>query len=243
MVDGDQGIATRSEDTARPAVASGTVAPDYASPLVGWRLWLVVADGGYLWLESLLYAIRWSPRRALDARCVPHRRCYLCNQAEVDAALTHSAPDEACECGIYAAASPDTLAPYLDSTYPGGSAVERVLGRVRLWGKVVECERGWRGEHAYPDRIYVPCRPPAEHNPQNALEIAAGLRDYGIPVSLLRLADDARPHRREPRCGDATTNTAACPTVGIPRATQAARCTDTRLMQPAAVRAPKAPTG
>jgi hypothetical protein len=162
-------------------------APDYAEPILGWRLWLVVADGGYLWLESLLYAIRWSPRRALDARCVPHRRCDLCNQAEVHAAPTHPAPDAACECGIYAAASADTLAPYLDSTYPGRPSLERVLGRVRLWGKVIECERGWRAERAYPERLYVPGRLGAEREARNnALEIVAGLRDYGVRVSLLR---------------------------------------------------------
>jgi hypothetical protein len=57
-------------------------APDLIAPLVGWRLRLVVADGGYLWLESVLYPIRRSPR-------------------------------------------------------------------------VIAGERGWRGEHAYPDTLYV----------------------------------------------------------------------------------------
>jgi hypothetical protein len=31
----------------------------------------------------------------------------------------------------------------------------RVAGRVRLWGTVVECERGWRASHAYPSRLLV----------------------------------------------------------------------------------------
>jgi hypothetical protein len=161
-------------------------APDSVEPVVGWRLWLVVADGGYFWLESLLYNIRWSPRRTLDAHCVPHRRCYLCNQAEVQAAPTHHAPDLECACGIYAAADAVTLAPYLDSAYLGRAAVERVLGQVRLWGTVIECERGWRGEHAYPERIYVLRRPYGDQPAQRPFEIAAGLRDYGVPISLLR---------------------------------------------------------
>jgi hypothetical protein len=160
-------------------------APDLIEPIVGWRLWLVVADGGYLWLESMLYPTRWSPRRALDARCLPHRRCYFCNPKEVGAFPTHPAPDEDCDCGIYAARSPETLAPYLDSGYPGRTAVDRVLGRVRLWGKVIAAERGWRGEHAYPDAIYVPSRTP-EQELHKAVELAAGLRDYGVPVRLLR---------------------------------------------------------
>ena len=79
-----------------------------------------------------------------------------------------------------------TLAPYLDSSYPGRASVERVLGQVRLWGTVIECERGWRGEHAYPDRLFVPRRPATTSSHEFAAEIAAGLRDYGIPISLLR---------------------------------------------------------
>jgi hypothetical protein len=161
-------------------------APDFAEPLVGWRLWLVVADGGYLWLESVLYATRWSARRALAAVCVTHRRCILCDRAKAEASVSHHAPAEDCECGIYAAMRPDTLAPYLDSTYPGRTAVERVLGRVRLWGKVIECEHGWRAEHAYPERIYVPTRLNPTQAVDKAQAIAAGLRDYGVPVSLLR---------------------------------------------------------
>jgi hypothetical protein len=31
-----------------------------------------------------------------------------------------------------------------------------VLGRVSLWGEVVECERGYRASHAYPAALYVP---------------------------------------------------------------------------------------
>lgn len=169
-----------------PMPPGGETAPDYAEPTVGWRLWLVVADGGYFWLESLLYESRWSPRRALDARCVPHRRCFLCNQAEVQAAATHHAPDPECNCGIYAAADPATLASYLDSGYPGRVTVDRVLGQVRLWGTVIECERGWRGEHAYPERLWVLRRPYSDQPAEQPFRIAAGLRDYGVPISLLR---------------------------------------------------------
>ena len=155
--------------------------PDLVEPIVGWRLWLVVADGGYLWLESVLHPTRWSPGRSLDARCVPHHRCYLCDPSEVGAFPTHSAPNEECDCGIYAARSPEALAPYLDSDVLG----RMVVGGVRLWGKVIAAERGWRGEHAYPDAIYVPSRT-LEQELHKAVELAAGLRDYGAPVRLLR---------------------------------------------------------
>jgi hypothetical protein len=77
------------------------------------------------------------------------------------------------------------LAPFLDSAYPGRLAIDRVLGRVRLWGKVIACERGWRAECAYPDHIYVPNWATSKRPPHQSLEIAAGLGDYGVPVSLL----------------------------------------------------------
>jgi hypothetical protein len=161
-------------------------APDFVEPIVGWRLWLVVSDGGYFWLESMLYPVRWMPRRALDARCHRHRRCHPCRRsAEAALVSSHPAPAEACECGIYASRLPETLTPYLDSTYPGRGVVERVLGRVRLWGRVVAAERGWRGEHAYPDAIYVPHRDAADASAVSATSIAAGLGDYGVPVLSL----------------------------------------------------------
>jgi hypothetical protein len=161
-------------------------APDLVEPIVGWRLWLVVADGGYLWLESVLYPARWLPRQSLRASCSTHRRPHLWVPAETaEPGPPHRAPSESCQCGIYAVAGPATLAPFLDSTLLERGAIERVVGRVRLWGKVVECERGWRGERAYPDRIYVPCRENVSRDVRRAHEIVAGLVDYGVPVSLL----------------------------------------------------------
>lgn len=78
------------------------------------------------------------------------------------------------------------MAPYLDSAYPGRGHVDRVLGQVRLWGTVIQCERGWRGEHAYPNRLFVPLREGDARSRRLSEEIAAGLRDYGVPVSPLR---------------------------------------------------------
>jgi hypothetical protein len=154
-----------------PATAR-VAAPDLAAPIVGWRLWLVVADGGYLWLESVLRNVRWSPLRPLRAVCVPHHR--------PDAAGGHAAPRLDCDCGIYAARTPEPLASYLDSAFPGRPTVARALGRVRLWGEVIECERGWRGELAYPDALFIPTR---ESIP--AHQVTAGLRDYGVETALL----------------------------------------------------------
>jgi len=63
-------------------------------------------------------------------------------------------------------------------------SVSRVLGRVSLWGTVVECERGFRAASAYPARISVPAdagRPWGV----DWEEVALGLWDYGVPVEPL----------------------------------------------------------
>jgi hypothetical protein len=170
---------TRQPEAA--AVPQSEGAPDYVEPFVGWRLWLVVADGGYLWLESVLYPSRWMPLRPFHAICIPHRRCVLCGPAARDVEPEHAAPDESCHCGVYAVADPSSLASYLDGAHPSGQALDRVIGRVRLWGTVIECERGWRAALAYPEQIYVPARGDGGTRRQVA-HIVAGLRDYGIPV-------------------------------------------------------------
>jgi hypothetical protein len=77
--------------------------------------------------------------------------------------------------------------------------VETVLGRVLLWGAVVECDHGWRAECAYPAALYLSAggpdlthrsRPPEGHDRRAALEeIARHLRSYSVPVHLF--ADDS----------------------------------------------------
>ena len=61
----------------------------------------------------------------------------------------HAAPSLECACGIYAARRPEDALVYLTGR-DEASVVGRVLGRVALWGLVVEGEHGWRAERAYP---------------------------------------------------------------------------------------------
>ncbi|HTS72965.1 MAG TPA: hypothetical protein VMG74_04575 [Gaiellaceae bacterium] len=93
---------------------------------------------------------------------------------------THAAPDPDCDCGIYAARSPEALVPYLESAYPGRPSLGPVVGRVRLWGRVVSAERGWRGEYAYPDALYAPPQLMPAQQPESPC--TAGLADYAVPV-------------------------------------------------------------
>jgi hypothetical protein len=91
----------------------------------------------------------------------------------------HSAPGERCECGIYAA-TPSTIGDYLhESLWPRRRPV---LGRVSLWGDVVECERGWRASLAYPEQLYIPR---FIGDDRDRARFAAELEKYRVPIELL----------------------------------------------------------
>jgi hypothetical protein len=64
-------------------------------------------------------------------------------------------------------------------------ALDRVIRRVRLWGQVIECERGWRAALAYPEQLYVPVHDTDGRTRRRAAQIVAGLRDYGVPVEAM----------------------------------------------------------
>jgi hypothetical protein len=168
-----------------------TAAPDRIEPVQGWRVWDVVLLDEAPRLCSLAFWSIWIPGHETRATC--HRALF----EGVGAGRTpHPAPAERCRCGIYATVSlADTLA-YSRAVTRRGDTAHRVVGRVSLWGTVVECEGGWRASCGYPAAIYVPAarrrhlrgtlpRPwlPVE-------EIARGLGDYGVPVGLLDATSD-----------------------------------------------------
>ena len=136
------------------ALALGT-APDFARPFEAWRAWRVVyRDGEYL-LGSIVKPALWPSGKSLRAECL-HRRSPVPRRRTT----RHAAPDASCECGIYAAELGqvgqylgDLSAPFVRGMRP---TIARVLGRVSLWGTVIECERGSRASHAYPLELYVP---------------------------------------------------------------------------------------
>jgi hypothetical protein len=156
-------------------------APDFADALHGWRVWGVVAtDDGYR-LGSIVKETLWPPDEALVARCLRGPRFFSWRPLR---GRNHGpAPAECCECGIYAA-NLDSTPGYLDHP-PASKAVGRVIGRVSLWGTVIECERGYRASLAYPSHIYVLVDAPI-HTDCSWEAIAAGLEVYGVPVEPLQ---------------------------------------------------------
>jgi hypothetical protein len=165
------------------------VVPDSIDPVVGWRVWDVVELDGALRLCSLAFWSIWLPRCEATATC---RRGWVENPG---ALAPHSAPAERCTCGLYATRTVAHTLAYSRGVAQSSDTVHRVVGRVTLWGTVVEAEAGWRASLAYPAALYVPTgrrqgwrrraptTVPAEH-------VARGLRDYGVPVELVNASTD-----------------------------------------------------
>jgi hypothetical protein len=127
---------------------------DYAEPILGWRLWHVRLHGGGYRLESFTrHHVSWPARRRLEAACSAHG---------------DEAPSSGHECGIYAFKSRD-LAEELLRRYIGvrqcyGREQEFppprrgrpiALGSVSLWGRILERERGYRAQYAYPYELFL----------------------------------------------------------------------------------------
>ncbi len=115
--------------------------PDYISPIVGYRVWTWDTKG----LKSLC-GERWHPNQSLAARC---RASAIVGTiaSRVEGNDSHDAPQENCTCGIYAA----------KTLHHFGAGYEQygIHGEVYLWGAVVEHERGWRAQLAYPKNLFL----------------------------------------------------------------------------------------
>ena len=155
-------------------------APDYVEPVVGWRVWYAVEAGGTTRLASVFHQLVWPTREPLAAVCLRSRFPRRRPQGD------HAAPAASCGCGIYAA-SLQRLGDYLIGSRPSSRAMCPVIGRVSLWGTVVECAQGWRASLAYPAQLYVPLLPRGRHAAL-AHQFALDLTDYGVPVDLIEVS-------------------------------------------------------
>jgi hypothetical protein len=109
--------------------------PDYIAPLVAWRAWKTVCIGGEWRLQALGKLNPWEPKKALEARC--------------EAGRSHPSPNKECSCGIWSFTSLDTLLSKVDNYEV------KVLGQVSIWGRIVECEHGFRSQFAYPKELWL----------------------------------------------------------------------------------------
>ena len=146
---------SKGPDPIRPdssAILAPVVVPDAVEPVVGWRCWRVADEPDGLVLLSAHHSLRWAPGWPAEASC----------------AAPHASPAAGCGCGLYAARDPELavayLPPHIKETLRArqpeilGYDVVMAIGRVSLWGRVVEAEWGWRAERAYPTELYLPAR-------------------------------------------------------------------------------------
>ncbi len=149
--------------------------PDYISPVVGYRVWQWGATG----LRSL-NGEKWFAHQRMSAVC----RAAASGSIAGLSKATHG-PDElpyfGCTCGVYAAKTMDHL-------HQCGYGKFGVHGEVYLWGKVVEHERGWRAQFAYPKTLLLA----ADTIPFSLSEINARLKtltEFGTDIFLLRAGE------------------------------------------------------
>ena len=141
-------------------------------PILGWRIWHVDPAPGGPRLRSWAHSVPWPAGRRMEAHCRSILGLAL-------PAWSHSAPRRGHACGIYALREREPAAAMLHEVGEAGPDFNRLpaaLGRVSLWGKVVENTGGWRAQFAYPYDLTL-------FGADESL--AAGLRrDYAVDVAL-----------------------------------------------------------
>lgn len=125
--------------------------PDFVVPLLGWRAWkLWVPPPGSdscPTFSSVILGTPWVPRRRFSA------------EHSFDlGARCHGLLELGCSCGVYAFKDLAEAFIYLTNVRDRllGMSVDVALGTVSLWGRVVECERGYKAQYAYPHHLYLP---------------------------------------------------------------------------------------
>ena len=99
-------------------------------PILAWRAWALTGrrDGTDLLLRPVAGRSRpWRPHEPAEAAC---------KQARL-----HAAPNIDCSCGLHGTHDADILR---------RTRMPAVLGRVALWGRVIEHELGYRAQYGYP---------------------------------------------------------------------------------------------
>jgi hypothetical protein len=144
-----------------------------AQPLVGFRHW--GARRGALY-SGIFVAGRFMPNPALRmvaprVRPVP----WPANEdhpAKCFALGGHAAPQRDCNCGF--------AAYYELPAEPAMPAPEAVWGAIAAWGRIVECEHGFRAQYARPIALLERRYPDDAYEHGRRLENAADA--YGIPL-------------------------------------------------------------
>lgn len=135
--------------------------PDYFEPITAYRVWDVNTQGGMLMGQAVQEP--WPTRKPIEARCaVGHYNAHRVLGAHLtDAGDWLDTPVMACGCGIHAFKALEmaihrALHPEPRGFWNGDDSPKPVAwGEVKIWGRVVEHEIGFRAQFAYPSRLFV----------------------------------------------------------------------------------------
>lgn len=133
-----------------------------AEPIIGWRCWRWSPREGALY--STIYGVAWPRLERLESRCLSE---------DDDRPICLHSPMQDCTCGVYAWSDRKFLDRII-KLEPGGFPV---WGQVSLWGRIVECEKGWRAQYAYPYSLLV--------TPSHADEVKVIRDRYLVDVDVL----------------------------------------------------------
>lgn len=125
--------------------------------------------------------VTWQPGIEQHASCRRHQPWLRRRRAR----LGHAAPATNCSCGVWAVRTPTHAASALDIYGRSWKPLHRVLGRVSLWGTIVEHDHGWRAQFAYPAELFIPRR--RLHGP-DVLDVGAlvdALSAYDVPIHVV----------------------------------------------------------
>ena len=159
--------------------------PDFIEPVEAWRVWRVSMSQSRVVLQSLYAGVSWEPAVPLVASCTGGHRSRWAPWRERP--NDHPAPELDCRCGIYGLRSVAAARSYLE-TPPLLCRDDRVIGRVALWGDVVEGPSGWRASHAYPIDLFLPSSAEGRSGLRQRAyvdEILFALEAYEVPVDLV----------------------------------------------------------
>lgn len=123
------------------------IVPDEITPVIGWRFFGLSPEYR---LQSLMHEHEWVGGEALAAECRADNSYRMDIYGRPQPVRHHSAPSEGCACGVYAL---KTLPQLMQSRY--ASPENRVVGTIKMWGKVIDGPNGSRAQFAYPDKLYL----------------------------------------------------------------------------------------
>jgi len=107
-------------------------------PIIGWRRWSVEMFGNELRSNN---GVRWTPYEKLTAEC---KKIPSFFEPTTGCKGVH------CTCGIYAYKTPEEAKFGENAPRNLGTGSTDCWGEVYLWGRVIEHEKGWRAQYAYP---------------------------------------------------------------------------------------------